>query len=135
MLWDVLPARTCLGGAPANFAYITTLMGDRGIVVSSVGEDSRGVEALRLMEELGLDIDHMQTDGQHPTGTGAGNGRRQGSRRVSDRAASGVGLPGMDAGLAASGGESRRSVLRIAGTASEASRSTIRKFLAPLPER
>ncbi len=68
VLWDVLPARTCLGGAPANFAYITTLMGDRGIVVSSVGEDSRGVEALRLMEELGLDIDHVQTDRQHPTG-------------------------------------------------------------------
>jgi len=69
VLWDVLPDRTCLGGAPANFAYITTLMGDQGIVASRVGEDSRGLEALRRMEELGLNIDHVQTDRDHPTGT------------------------------------------------------------------
>ena len=69
VLWDILPERTCLGGAPANFAYITTLMGDQGIVASCVGEDSRGVEALRRLEELGLDIDHVQTDRAHPTGT------------------------------------------------------------------
>jgi fructokinase len=69
VLWDLLPERTCLGGAPANFAYITTLMGDRGIVASRVGEDSRGLEALRRLEELGLDIDHVQTDPQRPTGT------------------------------------------------------------------
>ena len=69
VLWDVLPERTCLGGAPANFAYITTLMGDQGIVASRVGEDSRGLDALRRLEELGLDIDHVQTDREHPTGT------------------------------------------------------------------
>jgi fructokinase len=69
VLWDLLPERTCLGGAPANFAYVTTLMGDQGIVASRVGEDSRGVEALRRMEELGLNIDYVQTDRQRPTGT------------------------------------------------------------------
>jgi len=69
VLWDLLPGGACLGGAPANFAYITTLMGNQGIVASCVGEDSRGLEALRRMEELGLDIDHVQTDRQHPTGT------------------------------------------------------------------
>jgi fructokinase len=69
VLWDHLPERTCLGGAPANFAYITTLMGDQGIVASRVGEDSPGLEALRRMEELGLNIDDVQTDRQHPTGT------------------------------------------------------------------
>ena len=69
VLWDLLPGGACLGGAPANFAYITTLMGDRGIVASRVGEDSRGIEALRRLEELGLDIDYVQTDGDRPTGT------------------------------------------------------------------
>lgn len=69
VLWDVLPERTCLGGAPANFAYITTLMGDHGIVASRVGEDARGLDALRRLEELKLDIDHVQTDREHPTGT------------------------------------------------------------------
>ena len=69
VLWDHLPGGTCLGGAPANFAYITTLMGDQGIVASRVGEDSPGLEALRRMEELGLNIDHVQTDRQRPTGS------------------------------------------------------------------
>ena len=69
VLWDLLPEHTCLGGAPANFAYITTLMGDQGIVASRVGEDSRGLDALRRMEEQRLDIDHVQTDRHHPTGT------------------------------------------------------------------
>jgi fructokinase len=69
VLWDHLPERICLGGAPANFAYITTLMGDQGIVASRVGEDSLGLEALRRMEELGLNIDHVQTDQKRPTGT------------------------------------------------------------------
>src|SRR4051794_3778464 len=68
VLWDLLPSGASLGGAPANFAYITTLMGDQGVVASCVGEDSRGLDALRRMEELGLDIDHVQTDREHPTG-------------------------------------------------------------------
>jgi fructokinase len=68
VLWDLLPRGAFLGGAPANFAYITTLMGDQGIIASRVGEDSRGLDALRRMEELGLDIDHVQTESQHPTG-------------------------------------------------------------------
>lgn len=69
VLWDLFPSGGCLGGAPANFAYIITLMGDRGTVASRVGQDSRGLEALRRLEELGLDIDHVQTDRDHPTGT------------------------------------------------------------------
>ena len=69
VLWDLLPQGACLGGAPANFAYITTLMGDQGIVASCVGEDSHGLEALRKLEERGLDIDHVQTDREHPTAT------------------------------------------------------------------
>ena len=69
VLWDILPERACLGGAPANFAYIATLLGDQGIVASRVGMDARGVEALRRMKELGLVISHVQTDREHPTGT------------------------------------------------------------------
>ncbi len=68
VLWDLLPDRTCLGGAPANFAYITTLFGDQGIVASRVGEDAHGLEALRRMPDLGLSIDQVQTDRTHATG-------------------------------------------------------------------
>jgi fructokinase len=69
VLWDILPERTCLGGAPANFAYITTLMEDQGVVASRVGSDARGVEALRKMKALGLDVDQVQSDDEHATGT------------------------------------------------------------------
>jgi len=69
VLWDLLPDRTCLGGAPANFAYITTLLGDEGIVASRVGEDARGLEALGRMRELGLEVARVQTDREHATGT------------------------------------------------------------------
>jgi len=69
LLWDLFPGRACLGGAPANFAYIATLLGDQGFVASRVGVDSRGVEALRRLKELGLVISHVQTDRERPTGT------------------------------------------------------------------
>ncbi len=49
VLWVVLPERTCLGGAPANFAYIATLLGDEGIVAGRVGVDARGTDARRRM--------------------------------------------------------------------------------------
>jgi fructokinase len=44
-------------------------MGDQGIVASRVGEDSLGLDALRHMEELGLNIDQVQTDRLRPTGS------------------------------------------------------------------
>jgi len=71
VLWDILPDATHLGGAPANFAYITSLMGDRGVVASRVGADARGQEARRRMEALGLPVTFLQTDTDkdHPTGT------------------------------------------------------------------
>jgi fructokinase len=69
LLWDLLPERACLGGAPANFAHITMLMGDEGIVASRVGKDSLGQEALSHLKKLGLETGHVQIDGEHPTGT------------------------------------------------------------------
>ena len=71
VLWDLLPDATHLGGAPANFAYIISLMGDRGVVASRVGADARGQEARRRMEALGLPVTFLQTDADkdHPTGT------------------------------------------------------------------
>jgi fructokinase len=68
VLWDVLPEARHLGGAPSNFAYITTLMGDRGVVASRVGQDAAGEEALAQMQALGVDIRWVQRDEQHATG-------------------------------------------------------------------
>ena len=69
LLWDVLPTGRQLGGAPANFAYITSLLGDEGIPASRIGQDSLGTEAIHRLAELQLSTDFIQKDSDHPTGT------------------------------------------------------------------
>jgi fructokinase len=69
LLWDLFPAGKQLGGAPANFAYITAMLGDRGIVASRVGDDQLGQQALWQLKSSGLDISRVQRDPSHPTGT------------------------------------------------------------------
>jgi fructokinase len=69
LLWDLFPRGKQLGGAPANFAYITALLGDRGIVASRVGDDRLGQEALWHLKSSGLDVSRIQRDPVHPTGT------------------------------------------------------------------
>ncbi|MFZ0815552.1 MAG: carbohydrate kinase [Candidatus Sulfotelmatobacter sp.] len=69
LLWDLLPSGKQLGGAPANFAYITSLLGDRGIPASRLGEDPLGEEAIHRLNELALSTELIQKDGDHPTGT------------------------------------------------------------------
>lgn len=69
LLWDLLPAGKQLGGAPANFAYMTRLLGDQGVVASRVGIDALGRSAARRLERLGLRSSHLQLDAVHPTGT------------------------------------------------------------------
>ena len=68
VLWDVLPTGRVLGGAPANFAYMTNVLGDQGIVASSVGNDELGREACQLLQELGLNTSYLQRDDLHETG-------------------------------------------------------------------
>lgn len=40
VLWDVLPSGKVLGGAPANFAYMASVLGDQGIIASRLGDDA-----------------------------------------------------------------------------------------------
>jgi len=69
VLWDLLPSGKVLGGAPANFAHMTNLLGDQGILASRVGDDDLGSEACRAMQELGLSTAYVQCDHQHGTGS------------------------------------------------------------------
>jgi fructokinase len=69
LLWDLLPSGKQLGGAPANFAYITNLLGDAGVPASRVGQDLLGEEAIRRLEHLGLSAAWVQRDASYPTGT------------------------------------------------------------------
>lgn len=69
VLWDLLPSGRVLGGAPANFAYMASVLGDEGIVASRIGTDDLGCEALDAMQRLGLNASFVQRDDLHATGT------------------------------------------------------------------
>ena len=68
LLWDIFPEGRQLGGAPANFAYMTNLLGDEGIVASRVGNDDLGEEAKHRLEHLGLGTSSIQLDPTYRTG-------------------------------------------------------------------
>lgn len=69
LLWDLLPTGKQLGGAPANFAYITSVLGDEGVPASRLGPDDLAAEAVLRLTELGLPTSFVQEDAIHPTGT------------------------------------------------------------------
>lgn len=69
ILWDMLPNGKQLGGAPSNFAYISTLLGNEGIVASRIGRDALGNEAVQQLAKVGVGTASIQPDPVHPTGT------------------------------------------------------------------
>lgn len=69
ILWDLLPSGRQLGGAPANFAYWSHVLGSRAVVASRVGDDELGKEIRHLLLSRGVTDQFVQTDAAHPTGT------------------------------------------------------------------
>ena len=69
LLWDCLPEGKKLGGAPANFAYHATVLGNTGITATRIGHDALGNDAKAILERSGLDTSYIQIDASHPTGT------------------------------------------------------------------
>jgi fructokinase len=69
VLWDLLPTGAVLGGAPFNFAYRVSSLGNRGLMVSRLGRDELGREAMGIIRGLGMDTSHLQWDDGKPTGT------------------------------------------------------------------
>lgn len=68
-LWDVFPDRRRPGGAPCNVAYHTARLGDRGVIITRVGDDPAGAELVRFLGEGGVLTDYVQCDETRPTGT------------------------------------------------------------------
>ncbi len=69
ILWDLLPTGRQLGGAPANFAYCSHLLGERAVVASRIGSDHLGKAAREAMLSKGITDQFLQTDPSHETGT------------------------------------------------------------------
>jgi|GEM_PF-4731844 len=59
--------------APFLTAAACALMGNDTVFFSRVGADETGMEAIRILEECGVDTSHVQRDATRPTGTAAGN--------------------------------------------------------------
>jgi len=69
LLWDILPEKTILGGAPSNLAYRLNELGDDCYLVSRVGHDQLGEKAMAAIKSMGLSTSFIQLDDQLPTGT------------------------------------------------------------------
>lgn len=69
ILWDLLPEGKQLGGAPANFIYHAHALGADVRLVSRVGDDGLGREAVARLKEMGLPTDSVAVDADTPTGT------------------------------------------------------------------
>ena len=69
ILWDILPDGPVLGGALFNFTNRVNELGNEGILISKLGADNFGKDALEGMKKLHLDTSYIQRDLDHPTGT------------------------------------------------------------------
>ncbi len=69
LLWDILPDDRQLGGAPTNFACHIANLGARSILMTRVGQDDAGLEAIRSLNKCGVDTCLIQQDETKPTGT------------------------------------------------------------------
>lgn len=67
VLWDVLPQGKKIGGAPANFAFHASQFGLPSKVISAVGHDALGTEAINALTHKHLNLAINQVN--YPTGT------------------------------------------------------------------
>ena len=81
LLWDILPAGRriggismdgslvgFLGGAPANFSVMAGRLGHHAVILSRIGRDQLGREAIDQLDPMPVDASPIQVDSQHPTG-------------------------------------------------------------------
>ena len=68
MLWDLFPEGDHFGGAPANVAVHAAGLGAEALMISAVGKDARGDEALQRLAALGVDCSAVARLADHPTG-------------------------------------------------------------------
>jgi fructokinase len=69
MLWDVFPDGPRFGGAPANVACHAAALGADVWMVSQVGDDQLGQQAVAALRQHGVHTDPVGRSSQYPTGT------------------------------------------------------------------
>jgi fructokinase len=68
LLWDVLPGGMRLGGAPANFAVMSGRLGNHAAILSRIGRDDLGRQAIDRLNLIPVETGLIQIDPQHETG-------------------------------------------------------------------
>ena len=68
LLWDVLPDGMRLGGAPANFAVMAGRLGNRAAILSRLGRDDLGRQAIDRLAPMPIETSYLQIDPAHETG-------------------------------------------------------------------
>jgi fructokinase len=69
VLWDLFPEGARFGGAPANFACHAALLGGDVTMLSAVGNDRRGDEAVTILQGFGVETALVQRIPDVPTGS------------------------------------------------------------------
>lgn len=69
VVWDILPNGKVLGGTPSNMVFRCNSFGEDGHLLSRVGTDELGGEALQRLKELGISTANVQIDSEFHTGT------------------------------------------------------------------
>lgn len=68
VLWDLFPEGARFGGAPANFACHAAALGSSVSMVSAVGDDAEGREAVDILRAYGIDVAPVQSIADARTG-------------------------------------------------------------------
>jgi fructokinase len=68
LLWDILPEGPCLGGAPANFTVMAGRLGNHAAILSCIGRDDLGRQAVDRLDPMPVDTSCLEIDPVHETG-------------------------------------------------------------------
>jgi fructokinase len=68
LIWDVFQDGKKLGGAPANLVFRVNSLGDEGVLLSRIGRDEAGNEALQILRRFSVTDSFIQIDPVNPTG-------------------------------------------------------------------
>lgn len=68
IIWDVYPEKSCIGGAMLNFAAHIAKSGADSFLMSSVGNDALGKDALDKLKQFNVNTKYISTNKELPTG-------------------------------------------------------------------
>ena len=68
LLWDLLPEGARLGGAPSNFTVMAGRLGNHAAILSRIGRDDLGRQAIDRLNPMPVDTSCLEVDLLHETG-------------------------------------------------------------------